>query len=100
MCYSRALRWFSAAPICRRDLERSRLAITFTTSPDDKNSHKLLVGSKADAATWFARVEEREGTFVISDADFTNLRLPFAIMPGSPSPAAGASLSPSATAAP
>ena len=95
-----AVRWVAAAPIARRDLEKPQLAITFTTSPDDKNSHKLLVGSKADAATWFARVEEREGTFVISDADFTNLRLPFAIVPGSPSPAAGASLSPSATAAP
>src|SRR5436309_4063671 len=95
-----AVRWVAAAPIAQRDLEKPQLAITFTTSPDDKNSHKLLVGSKADAATWFARVEEREGTFVISDADFTNLRLPFAIVPGSPSPAAGASLSPSATAAP
>ena len=95
-----AVRWVAAAPIARRDLEKPQLAITFTTSPDDKNSHKLLVGSKADAATWFARVEEREGTFVISDADFNNLRLPFAIVPGSPSPAAGASLSPSATAAP
>src|SRR5438552_4090981 len=94
------LSWVASAPIARRDLEKPQLAITFTTSPDDKNSHKLLVGSKADAATWFARVEEREGTFVISDADFTNLRLPFAIVPGSPSPAAGASLSPSATAAP
>jgi len=95
-----AVRWVAAAPIARRDLEKPQLAITFTTSPDDKNSHKLLVGSKADAATWFARVEEREGTFVISDADFNSLRLRFAIVPGSPSPAAGASLSPSATAAP
>ena len=95
-----AVRWVAAAPIAQRDLEKPQLAITFTTSPDDKNSHKLLVGSKADAATWFARVEEREGTFVISDADFNSLRLRFAIVPGSPSPAAGASLSPSATAAP
>ena len=95
-----AVRWLPGGAVAQHGLEKPQLAITFTTSPDDKNAHKLLIGSKADNATWSARAEEREGAFVISDADFNTFLLPLAAAPGSPSPSASASVSPSATATP
>ena len=87
-----AVRWVAAtAP--QQGFDKPQLAITFTTSLDDKSSHKLLIGSKDGDGTWFARADEREGTFVVSDPDFNTLRLPLAVVPGSPTPAAGASAS-------
>ena len=88
-----AARWVAAANATQQGFDKPQLAITFTTSLDDKSSHKLLIGSKDGDGTWFARAEEREGTFVVSDPDFNTLRLPLAVVPGSPTPAAGASAS-------
>ena len=90
-----AVRWVgSAAP--QHAFEKPQLVITFTTSPDDKASHKLTVGAAAPDGMWFARVDEREGTFVISNPDFNALRLSF-VKPVEPSPAVSASVTPSAT---
>src|SRR5213592_1837625 len=98
----RAVRWVGPT-IPQHGFDKPQLAISFTTSPDDKISHRLFVGSAAGDGTWFAHVDEREGTFIINDSDFNVLRLPLAIPPGSPpAPAAGAKASPvpSATAPP
>jgi len=90
-----AVRWVgSAAP--QHAFEKPQLVITFTTSPDDKASHKLTVGAAAPDGMWFARVDEREGTFVISNPDFSALRLSL-VKPVEPSPAVSASVTPSAT---
>ena len=90
-----AVRWVgSAAP--QHTFEKPQLVITFTTSPDDKASHKLTVGAAAPDGMWFARVDEREGTFVISNPDFSALRLSL-VKPVEPSPAVSASVTPSAT---
>jgi predicted nucleotidyltransferase len=63
------------------------LVITFTTSPDDKTMHKLTIGNRTEDAMWFAEVEGRDGTFVISNPDFTALKLPLTkAAPTSPSP--------------
>jgi Domain of unknown function (DUF4340) len=89
-----AVRWIGPTPP-QHGFEKPQFTITFTTSPDDKSSHKLSIGSAAGDGNWFGHVDEREGTFVISNADFTALHLPLAIAPGSPSPtAAGANTSP------
>ena len=89
-----AARWIGPTQP-QHGFEKPQFTITFTTSPDDKSSHKLSVGSAAGDGNWFARVDGREGTFVISNADFTALHLPLAIASGSPSPtAAGANTSP------
>ena len=89
-----AVRWIGPTPP-QHGFEKPQFTITFTTSPDDKSSHKLSIGSAAGDGNWFGHVDEREGTFVISNADFTALYLPLAIAPGSPSPtAAGANTSP------
>jgi hypothetical protein len=90
-----AVRWVgSTTP--QHALEKPQLVITFTTSPDDKASHKLTVGGAAPDGMWFARVDEREGTFVISNPDLNALRLPL-VKPVEPSPAVSASVTPSAT---
>ncbi|PYJ73724.1 MAG: hypothetical protein DME72_05080 [Verrucomicrobia bacterium] len=95
-----AVRWVGPT-LPQHGFEKPQLAITFTTSLDDKSSHKLLVGSKDGHGTWFARAEEREGTFVISDSDFDTLRLSLATETGSPlAPAASVPASPSPAAAP
>src|SRR5881394_2753991 len=98
----RAVRWVGPT-IPQHGFDKPQLAISFTTSPDDKISHRLFVGSAAGDGTWFAHVDEREGTFIINDSDFNVLRLPLAISPGSPpAPEAGekASTVPSPTAPP
>ena len=90
----RAVRWVGPT-IPQHGVDKPQLTISFTTSPDNKISHRLFVGSAAGNGTWFAHVDEREGTFVINDSDFNGLRLPLAIAPGSPpAPAAGANASP------
>src|SRR5437870_2946781 len=90
-----AVRWVgSTAP--QHAFEKPQLVITFTMSPDDKASHKLTVGAAAPDGMWFARVDEREGTFVISNPDFNALRLSL-MKPVEPSPAVSASVTPSAT---
>ena len=48
-----------------------------------------MIGASAGEGMWFARTEEREGTFVISNPDFNALRLPLVALPG-PSPTASA----------
>lgn len=72
-----AVRWVGAATAAH-GFEKPQFAITFTTSPDDKAVHKLLVGAPNGDGMWFAKTDEREGTFVISNPDFNALRLPIA----------------------
>jgi hypothetical protein len=88
----RAVRW-AGATTPAHGLDKPQLTIAFTTSPDDKVVHKLFIGASAGEGMWFARVDEREGTFVISSPDLNALKLPLVALP-SPSPAA----SPSGTA--
>ncbi len=90
-----AVRWVGSTAR-QHAFEKPQLVITFTTSPDDKASHKLTVGAAAPDGMWFARVDEREGTFVISNPDFNALRLSL-VKPVEPSPAVSASVTPSAT---
>jgi hypothetical protein len=92
----RAVRW-AGPTVAQQGFDKSQLAITFTTSLDDKASHKLLVGSAAGNGTWFARTEEREGTFIIRDSDLKALKLPLmAVSSPSPSPSPKQIASPAA----
>jgi hypothetical protein len=96
----RAVRW-AGATTPAHGLDKPQVAITFTTSPDDKNMHKLVVGASAGQGMWFARTDEREGTFVMSNPDFNALRLPLvaAPMPG-PTPTPSETGTPSVSAPP
>jgi hypothetical protein len=78
-----AVRWIGPTRP-QHGFEKPQFTITFTTSPDDKNFHKLSVGSAAGDGNWFGHVDELEGTFVISKSDFDTLRLPLATVTGSP----------------
>jgi uncharacterized protein DUF4340 len=91
----RAVRWVGATTSAHA-FDKPQITITFTTSPDDKKVHKLVVGGPAGEGMWFARTDEREGTFVLSNPDFNALRLPLAATPppmtpmsSSTTPAAG-----------
>ncbi|MFN2540865.1 MAG: DUF4340 domain-containing protein [Chthoniobacterales bacterium] len=87
-----AVRWLGAtAP--PHAFDQPQVTIAFTTSPDDKESHKLIVGGAAGDGMWAARVEGREGVFVLSTPDLNALKLPL-IAPPLPSPAASPSVTP------
>jgi uncharacterized protein DUF4340 len=88
----RAVRW-AGATTPAHGLDKPQVTITFTTSPDDKAVHKLVVGAGAGEGMWFARSDEHEGTFVISNPDLNAFKLPLVATP-SPSPAASASGAP------
>jgi len=72
-----AVRWLGATTP-QHGFERPQLVLAFTTSPDNKTSHKLSIGAQNNDGTWCARVEGREGTFTVSNADLNILKLPLA----------------------
>jgi hypothetical protein len=95
-----AVRWVGATT-AQHGFDKPPLVVTFTTSPDDKASHKLIVGSPAGNGMWFARLEGREGTFVVNNPDLNALKLslvetavPKPAAVGSPSASPGTSASP------
>lgn len=95
----RAVRWVGPS---KPDygFEKATLVITFTTSPDDKALHKLTIGNRTPEGMWYAQVDGRDGTFVVSDPDHSALTLPLATAAApspSPSPVPAASSSPIAT---
>ncbi len=91
-----AVRWLEATPR-QHGFEKPQLAVTFTTLPDDKASHKVTIGSGTSDGTWFARVDQREGAFVLSNPDLKTLKLPLVSQPmRSPSPSPTATASPTA----
>jgi Domain of unknown function (DUF4340) len=92
----RAVRWAGAAA-AEHQFEKPQLVITFTTSPDDKAQHKLTVGASNNEGMWFARTEEKQGTFLLSQPDLEALRLP---LMKQPSPSPSASPSPAVSASP
>lgn len=94
----RAVRW-AGATTPAHGFDKPQVTIAFTTSPDDKTAHKLVVGASAGEGMWFARTDEREGTFVLSNPDLNAFKLPLVALP-SPSPAVSPSASPSASASP
>ena len=83
-----AVRWLGATA-SQHGFAKPQLVLAFTTSPDNKASHRLTVGAQNSDGTWCARVDEHEGTFAISNADLNALKLPLEVQPtASPSPSA------------
>ena len=87
-----AIRWVANAPPAA--FAKPQLVVTFTTSPDDKAQHKLMVGGSSPDGTALARTDEHEGTFTISSPDLKALQADL-VQLATPSPAASAP--PSAT---
>ena len=94
----RAVRWVGTTTPAH-GFDKPQLVITFTSSPDDKTLHKLTIGNRTDDAMWFAKVDGRDGTLVISNPDFTAFKLPLA-KAGPASPTPSATVAPNATPAP
>ena len=67
--------------------DKPQLTLTFATGSDDKKLHKLVVGGPAEGDMWYARTDDFEGTFVMSNPDYNTLRLPLVTAPP-PSPTA------------
>ena len=70
-----AVRWLGATTP-QHGFDKPQLVVSFTTSPDNKTSHKLTVGDQNNDGTFCARLDGRDGTFTISGSDFNNLKLP------------------------
>jgi hypothetical protein len=87
-----AARWLGATKP-QDGLEKPQLTLAFTTSSDDKASHRLIIGAPANDGTWYAHVDGREGTFAISNSDLNSLRLPLVAQP-SPTPSPAPSVTP------
>jgi hypothetical protein len=87
-----AVRWLGATRP-QDGLEKPQLTVAFTTSPDNRASHKLIIGAGVNDGTWYAHVDGREGTFAISNSDLNNLRLPLVAQP-SPRPSPTPSVTP------
>lgn len=89
-----AVRWLEATAL-QSGFDKPQLVLAFTTSPDNKTAHKLIVGAQNNDGTLCARVDGRDGTFVIHSADFHNLKLPLETQAAaSPSPTAAVTVSP------
>jgi len=70
-----AVRWLGVTTP-QQGFEKPQVVVIFTTSPDNKGSHKLAIGGGTGDGAWCARVDGREGTFAISSTDLTALKLP------------------------
>jgi hypothetical protein len=75
-----AVRWLGATKP-QDGLEKPQLTLAFTTSPDNKTSHRLIIGAPANEGTWCAHVDGREGTFVITNSVLNSMRLPLVAQP-------------------
>jgi hypothetical protein len=89
----RAVRWIGPTTP-QHGFDRPQLTVTFTSSPDDKTTHKLTIGGGTPDGMWFARADEHEGTFLINNPDLNALKLSL-VQTVTASPASGASGSPS-----
>lgn len=84
----RAVRWIGGG-VPAQAFDQVQITIEFATAADEKKTYKLTVGGPAGDGMWYARVEGREGVFVLNNPDFNALRLPLADDPArAPSPAA------------
>ncbi|MGI8891249.1 MAG: DUF4340 domain-containing protein [Chthoniobacterales bacterium] len=99
----RAVRWVGATTP-EHGFENTPIVVTFATSPDDKALHKLTLGNRTADGMWYAKIDGEEGTFLLSNPDYTAFKLPLA-KPAPPpktsgSPAASPTLSPTVTPPP
>jgi hypothetical protein len=90
----RAVRWIGGE-MPKQAFDQIQITIVFTTSLDDKTTHKLVVGGPAGDGMWYGRVEGRPGVFVLPNPDFNALRLP--LVSEGATPASSASPSPAAS---
>jgi hypothetical protein len=67
----RAVRWAGATVAATQGLEKPNMVISFTLA--DKKAGKLSIGGNTADESWFATLEGRTGTFLLSRPDFDAL---------------------------
>jgi hypothetical protein len=87
-----ASRWVGSTP--PKTFDKPQVVVTFTTSPDDKAVHKLTVGSADNQAFSMAKIDEREGFFLLSSPAINALKSSLIQPPATPTPSPGPSGSP------
>ena len=87
-----AVRWIGSTTPAH-GFEKPQLVVTFTTSPDGKATHTLTIDGAMPDRMWFAKVDEREGTFAISNPDLNALKLTLVAVE-SPTPTATVTATP------
>jgi hypothetical protein len=60
----------------RQGFDKPQLVVAFSTSPDNKSVHKLIVGAQNNDGTFCARVDGRDGTFALSNSELDKLKAP------------------------
>ena len=96
----RAVRWIGPTTP-QHGFDRPQLTVTFTSSPDDKATHKLTIGGGTPDGMWFARADEREGMFLINNPDLNALKLSLIqTAAASPAPSPNTSPEPQAVSSP
>src|SRR6266851_2239311 len=89
-----AVRWVGSTTPAQ-GFDKPQLVVTFTTSPDNKATHKLTIGGVAPNGMSFAKVDEGEGTFAVNAPDLNALKLPLVAHEWpSPPPSATATATP------
>lgn len=88
-----AVRW-AGATTKDHGLDKPKSTITFTLGQEKKDTATLKIGAKTSDGMWFASVDNRQGTFKLSNPDYDGLTLPL-VQKATPSPTTTAS--PSAT---
>jgi hypothetical protein len=70
-----AVRWLGPTTP-RQGFDKPQLVVAFSTSPDNKSVHKLIVGAQNNDGTFCARVDGRDGTFALSNSELDKLKAP------------------------
>ncbi len=94
----RAVRWVGATTP-QHGLDKPQITIAFMYGPEKTDSRTLKIGASAGDGMWFAHVDDRQGTFVISNPDFGALKLPL-VSQAAASPASSPTPAPSPSATP
>jgi len=81
-----AVRW-AGATAREHGLDKPQFTISFRHGPDKKDSATVKLGAKTSDGMWDAAVDNRPGTFMISNPDYDALTLPLVQKP-TPSPTA------------
>ena len=97
----RAVRWVGATTPAQ-GFEKAELVLTFSTAKDAKVLNKLTIGGHTEDGMWYAKVDGRDGTFAISNPQFTGLKLPLTKATAAPSlsPSPNVSPTPAAVSSP
>jgi hypothetical protein len=94
----RAVRWAGATVAATQGFEKPNEVITFTLA--DKKTGKLTIGGNVPDESWFATLEGRIGTFLLSRPDFDALNGSLIETPKGAAPGNAPAPSPTAPPAP